>query len=210
KGNESLKENESLKGKGKYRVVLDAGHGAADPGKIGCNGAKEKDINLAVVQKLKGFLEAADVKVILTRESDAPLYDSSAVNKKMSDMNARVSVIESTQPDLVVSIHQNSYHETSVCGPQVFYYKASKEGERAAVMIQNSFSGLQEIENRRLPKANDNYYLLLHTSVPMVIAECGFLSNQKEAQLLVQDSYQERVAWVLHLGILQFCNRQID
>lgn len=189
-----------------FCVVLDAGHGASDPGKIGCNDAKEKDINLSIVQKLKGNLEAKGVKVVLTRESDAPLYDASAANKKMSDMNARVSIIESTLPDLVVSIHQNSYHESSVCGPQVFYYKASEKGKRAAECLQASFDGLEEIDNRREAKANDNYYLLLHTSVPLVIAECGFLSNPREAELLIQDSYQEKVAWVLHLGILEYLN----
>ena len=189
-----------------YCVVLDAGHGASDPGKIGCNDAKEKDINLAIVQKLKTYLEEEDVRVVLTRTSDEPLYDASASNKKMSDMNARVSIIESTLPNLVISIHQNSYHESSVCGPQVFYYKASEEGKRAAECLQASFDGLEEIDNRRLAKANDNYYLLLHTSVPLVIAECGFLSNPREAELLIQDSYQEKVAWVLHLGILQYLN----
>lgn len=201
-------ENFKMAGSSGYCVVLDAGHGATDPGKIGCNDAKEKDINLAIVQKLKRFLEAEDIKVVLTRESDEPLYDVSASNKKMSDMNARVSIIESTSPDLVVSIHQNSYHESSVCGPQVFYYKASEDGKRAAEILQASFDRVEEIENRRIAKANDNYYLLLHTSVPMVIAECGFLSNPQEAELLIQDSYQEKVAWVLHLGILQYLNEE--
>lgn len=199
-------ENFSMAGSSGYCVVLDAGHGASDPGKIGCNDAKEKEINLAIVQKLRQFLEAEDIRVVLTRESDDPLYDASASNKKMSDMNTRVSIIESTSPDLVVSIHQNSYHESSVCGPQVFYYKASAEGKRAAEILQASFDGIEQIENRRVAKANDNYYLLLHTSVPMVIAECGFLSNPQEAELLIQDSYQEKLAWVLHLGILQYLN----
>ena len=185
-------------------VVLDAGHGAADPGKIGCNDAREKDINLAIVLKLKQYLEAENVKVVLTRESDEPLYEESAVNKKMSDMNARVSIIESTKPDLVVSIHQNSYHESSVCGPQVFYYKASEKGKLAAECLQASFDGLEEIDNRRLAKANDNYYLLLHTSAPMVIAECGFLSNPGEAELLIQDAYQEKLAHVLCQGIMEY------
>lgn len=194
----------------KYCVVLDAGHGADDPGKIGCNDAEEKDINLAIVKKLKQFLEAADVQVVLTRDSDAPLYESSASSKKMSDMRARIATIEKTKPDLVVSIHQNSYHESDIYGPQVFYYKASAQGKLAAEILQASFDGIEEIENRRVAKSNDNYYLLLHTSVPMVIAECGFLSNPTEAQLLVQENYQEKISWVLHLGILQYlsCSKE--
>lgn len=201
-------EKNERTGRSGYCVVLDAGHGAADPGKIGCNQANEKDINLKIVQKLKYFLEEQDVKVVLTRESDEPLYDAGASNKKMSDMKTRVSLIESTAPDLVVSIHQNSYHEPAVSGPQVFYYKASGNGKRAAEILQASFDGLKEMENKRVAKANDNYYLLLHTSVPLVIAECGFLSNPKEADLLIQENYQEKIAWVLHLGILQYLNEQ--
>ena len=124
-------------------------------------------------------------------------------------MNARVSIIESADPELVVSIHQNSYHESSVCGPQVFYYKASEKGKQAAEYLQASFDGLEEIDNRRQAKANDNYYLLLHTSAPMVIAECGFLSNPQEAELLVQDSYQEKVAQVLHGGIMEYLKQSL-
>lgn len=206
---QSVWSEASVTGKEQHCVVLDAGHGAADPGKIGCNDAKEKDINLAIVLKLQKYLEQDNVKVILTRDSDEPLYEDSAVNKKMSDMNARVSIIESADPELVVSIHQNSYHESSVCGPQVFYYKASEKGKQAAEYLQASFDGLEEIDNRRQAKANDNYYLLLHTSAPMVIAECGFLSNPQEAELLVQDSYQEKVAQVLHGGIMEYLKQSL-
>lgn len=188
-------------------VVLDAGHGAADPGKVGCNQANEKDINLSIVKKLKTALEKEKVRVVLTRESDEPLYQPDAPNKKMADMNRRIEIMEAASPDLVVSIHQNSYHDPSVCGPQVFYYHASEKGKRAAQFLQASFDEVDEIENRRKPKANDNYYLLLHTSMPMVIAECGFLSNPREADLLIQDTYQEKIARVLTKGILNYLNR---
>lgn len=190
-----------------FTVVLDAGHGADDPGKIGCNQVLEKEVNLAIVMQLKAFLEAADVSVVLTRKDDAPLYEKGAVNRKRSDMQARISVIEQVSPDLAVSIHQNSYHDSSVKGPQVFYYKTSKEGKCAAELLQKSFDGIKGLENRRIAKANDTYYLLLHTSVPLVIAECGFLSNPEEAEHLTEEAYQRQMAWVLHLGILQYLNR---
>lgn len=188
-------------------VVLDAGHGAADPGKVGCNQAREKDINLSIVKKLKTALEKEKVRVVLTRESDEPLYQPDSPNKKMADMNRRIEIMEGASPDLVVSIHQNSYHDPSVCGPQVFYYHASEKGKRAAEILQASFDEVEEINNRRKPKANDNYYLLLHTSMPMVIAECGFLSNPDEAALLIQEAYQEKLAKALTKGILKYLNR---
>ena len=106
-------------------VVVDAGHGGTDPGKVGVDGSLEKDINLAVAERLKTYLEQDDVKVIMTRETDTGLYSETDSRKKMADMKKRCEIIEESGADLVVSIHQNSYHEESVSGGQVFYYRDS-------------------------------------------------------------------------------------
>ena len=90
---------------GRLCVVVDAGHGGDDPGKIGINGAPEKDINLQIAQKLKKYLEAEDVEVVLTRETEDGLYDAHASNKKVQDMKRRIEIIEKTDPVLTVSIH---------------------------------------------------------------------------------------------------------
>lgn len=195
-----------LQQKEPYVVVLDAGHGGLDPGKVGVDGTLEKDINLSLVYKLKDLLEAADVTVILTRDSDEGLYQESDTNKKRADMNARCQMIEAEQPDLTVSIHQNSYHEEYVKGAQVFYYEKSEEGRRLAQILQKGFDRVLGEENTRQAKANDQYYLLLHTSCPVVIVECGFLSNWEEAAKLSDEGYQEKLAWAIHLGILQYLN----
>ena len=92
-------------------VVVDAGHGGTDPGKVGVDGSLEKDINLAVAERLKTYLEQDDVKVIMTRETDTGLYSETDSRKKMADMKKRCEIIEESGADLVVSIHQNSYHE---------------------------------------------------------------------------------------------------
>lgn len=189
-----------------FVVVLDAGHGGVDPGKVGVDGTLEKDVNLSLVYKLKAFLEAADVTVILTRDSDEGLYQSGDTNKKRADMNARCQLIEDQQPDLVVSIHQNSYHEEYVKGAQVFYYTGSEEGKKLAEILQAGFDTVLGEENTRKAKANDQYYLLLHTSCPIVIVECGFLSNWEEAAKLTDQGYQEKLAWSIHLGILRYLN----
>ena len=81
-------------GKEKPCVVIDAGHGGADPGKVGVDGSLEKDINLKIAKKLAMFLAAADVDVVLTREGDAGLYDENVSNKKVQDMKNRVALIE--------------------------------------------------------------------------------------------------------------------
>ena len=140
---------------GRLCVVVDAGHGGDDPGKIGINGAPEKDINLQIAQKLKKYLEAEDVEVVLTRETEDGLYDANASNKKVQDMKRRIEIIEKTDPVLTVSIHQK-------------------------------------------------------TKGTIVIVECGFLSNQAEAEKLCDEEYQDRIAWLIHKGILRYLKQYLS
>lgn len=189
-------------------VVIDAGHGGKDPGKVGIDGSLEKDINLQIALKLQKFLEAQDVDAVLTRDSDMGLYDETASNKKVQDMKNRVQIIEETQPTLTVSIHQNSYHEEYVHGAQVFYYAGSDKSKELAERIQQVMALELDKDNARKAKANDSYYLLKKTSSPIVIVECGFLSNYEEAQKLSSELYQEKVAWAIHLAVLQWLNSE--
>lgn len=195
-------------GAGDICVVIDAGHGGADPGKVGINGALEKDLNLQIANRLKKFLEAQDIKVVMTRTDEGGLYDENASNKKVQDMKRRIAVIEEAQPEIVVSIHQNSYQEEYVHGAQVFYYTGSETGKALAETIQRRFVISLDPENKRAAKANDSYYLLKKTSVPIVIVECGFLSNREEAEKLNSAIYQEKAAWAVHMGVLQYLNSQ--
>ncbi len=155
----------------KLRVVIDAGHGGDDPGKVGINGVNEKDVNLQIAQQVKKFLEANDVEVIMTRESDAGLYDADASNKKVQDMKRRIALIGEAEPALTVSIHQNSYPKEYVHGAQVFYYTGSTQGQLLAESIQGQLVERVDAENKRQIKANDSYYLLKKTEVPIVIVE---------------------------------------
>lgn len=195
--------------KKKYIVCVDPGHGGTDPGKVGINGQLEKDINLAIAKKLKIYLEASDVTVVLTRDKDMGLYSSGDAHKKMADMRKRCQLIEEVKPDLVISIHQNSYHEEAIRGGQVFYYKTSVRGKKLAQILQERFDYVLGDANKRQAKANDNYYLLLHVKEPIIIAECGFLSNWEEAEKLETKEYQDRLAWTLHMGIMEYLNQEI-
>ena len=116
-------------------VVLDAGHGGKDPGKVGVGGQLEKDINLQIVLRIKLYLEMNDIQVILTRESDDGLYRLSDSNKKSADMRRRIEIINEVMPDVMVSIHQNSYHESEIRGAQVFYYQNSEKGKAFAQIM---------------------------------------------------------------------------
>ena len=195
--------------KKKYIVCVDPGHGGTDPGKVGINGQLEKDINLAIAKKLKTYLEASDVTVVLTRDKDMGLYSSGDAHKKMADMRKRCQLIEEVKPDLVISIHQNSYHEEAIRGGQVYYYKTSVRGKKLAQILQERFDYVLGDANKRQAKANDNYYLLLHVKEPIIIAECGFLSNWEEAEKLETKEYQDRLAWTLHMGIMEYLNQEI-
>ena len=159
-----------------YFVILDAGHGGNDPGKIGVDGTLEKDLNLVIANKVKRLLEQQGVKVLMTRESDAGLYDEGAGNKKVQDMKRRCSLINEENPSCVVSIHQNSYHQESVCGPQVFFYSTSKEGEELAKVLQEELIRVVKPKKERQVKANDSYYMLKRTSAPICIVEY-YVSN---------------------------------
>lgn len=189
-------------------IVVDAGHGGVDPGKVGTAGTLEKDINLAIAQKLQARLAADGFTVVMTRESDAGLYSETATNKKREDMAARVRMISEAQPELTVSIHQNSFPDASCKGAQVFYYKDSEESKRFAELLQKKFPELLGDGNTRQAKANSAYYLLRKTACPVVIAECGFLSNPTEEALLSSPEYQEKVADVLYQGIKQYLSER--
>lgn len=188
-------------------VILDAGHGGNDPGKISVDGTQEKDLNLEIAKKLRELLEQQDIEVIMTREEDRGLYDENASNKKAQDMKRRCEFINTEQPACVVSIHQNSYHEESIYGAQVFYYGTSKESQSLAELIQEELIRFVDPENHRQAKANDTYYLLKKTEAPVVIVECGFLSNWEENGKLKDEGYQDQLVWAIHMGVMRYLNQ---
>lgn len=185
------------------QVVIDIGHGGADPGKVGINSSLEKDINLAIGLYLKEYLSAAGYSVTLTRETDVSLADTDASNQKLSDFQNRTRLINDLAPSAVISIHQNSYPQETVQGTQVFH-SGSTESEYLASCIQEQCRRILEPENHRQIKKNTDYYLFRHVSCPIVIVECGFLSNYKEANLLITEAYQQKSAWAIYMGTVQF------
>lgn len=191
----------------KVTIVVDAGHGGIDPGKVGVNNALEKDINLAIALKLERNLKENGINVVMTRRDDNGLYKETDSNKKVRDMKNRLAIIEEAKPVLAVSIHQNSYPDASVSGVQVFYYKDSVKSKEAAEIMQAQLIKTLKPEKERTAKDNSSYYLLKKTSVPIMIIECAFMSNPTEANLLTQEAYQERVAWGIYMGIMQYINK---
>lgn len=187
-------------------VVIDAGHGGFDPGKVGVNGALEKDINLAIAMQLKELLELNDLNVVMLRTEDVGLYLEGDSNKKALDLKRRVQLMAEAKPVLAVSIHQNSFPQESAYGAQVFYYTDSEQGKEFAKIMQATLKEFITDGNHRLEKPNKDYYLLKKSTCPLIIVECGFLSNQMEAKLLITEKYQREMAWVIHLGVMRYLN----
>lgn len=194
---------------GEQMVVIDAGHGGFDSGKVGINGVMEKDINLLIAKKVQKNLEQAGIRTLMTREEDHGLYDNDEENKKQQDMKRRCSKINESGADLAVSIHQNSYTQEYVCGPQVFYYETSLQGRKLAEMLQETLNQRLEIVRPRVCKANETYYILRKTKIPTVIVECGFLSNTEEAEKLMNENYQEKTARAVCDGIQKFLQENL-
>lgn len=209
-GQESPTENETSSGQRKFAtgqrgtIVLDPGHGGEDPGMVGVGGVKEKEINLQVAQALGNLLEQQGFEVVYTRTTDAGLYDAETANKKAQDMQRRCAVIEEEKPVLSVSIHQNSYSDSSVYGPQVFYFEHSAEGQALASCVQEQLNTQLEIAKPRVIKGNTNYYILKRSEGTTILVECSFLSNPQEAEKIQTAEYQQAVAQAICSGILEY------
>jgi N-acetylmuramoyl-L-alanine amidase len=199
----SQAETEETPAKG--TIVIDAGHGGFDSGMVGEGGVSEKLLNLVYARKLEQLLRAQGYQVVQTRETEDGLYDEDQTHKKAQDMQRRVAVIAETAPLLTVSIHQNSYpQDASVCGPQVFYYEQSQEGEKLAASIQDCLNEELQIERPRAQKGNSSYYILKRSASITVIVECGFLTNAEEEQKLQEEAYQDQLVQAICDGVVQY------
>ena len=187
-------------------IVLDPGHGGEDSGAVANNNILEKNINLQIALKLKTFLQANGFDVIMTRETDTAIYDAHERNqKKRSDLLNRVKIFNSSHNNIVISIHQNKFTQSQYSGAQIFYSANNKKSEFLAENIKTSIVSLLQPDNeRQCKKAGSEILVLNNTEVPCVMVECGFLSNETEAQKLSDDSYQSDMAYCICLGFLEY------
>ncbi len=182
-------------------IAIDPGHGGRDPGKIGINEAMEKDINLSIAMKLKEQLVRGGYRVVMTREEDISLSSEGDGHKQLADLKKRVDIVNNSNAKLAISIHQNSFTQEDCKGAQVFYYGGSQNSEPLAHIMQEQIKSNLQKDNKRKALAENSYYMLKNTYGTIIIIECGFLSNNEEANLLTQDNYQENMAEAIYLGI---------
>lgn len=189
-----------------YTIVVDPGHGGIDPGSIGYKTkVKESELNLKLSLMLAEKLRAVGVRVILTRTDDNSLATGSTGKSfKKEDMKLRKEMINKIRPNMVVSVHMNSYTNHTLRGAKVFYDKTSEISRQIAESIQEQFSKNLEASNN-VASVGD-YYMLKCTESPSVIAECGFLSNARDEQLLLDPAYQEKIVNCIFTGIINFLN----
>ena len=183
-----------------YTIVIDAGHGGRDGGCVGENGSIEKDLNLAYSKTLQKMLEDRGVSVIMTRTDDNGLYSNSANNKKLSDMKARAKIITNYKPNLVVSIHMNSFALKSAKGARVFHKIDSEPSKTVGDNIQKSLHYYCSAPATK--SSAGDYYILNCTNYTSVLIECGYLSNAEEEYNLNQKEYREKLVHSIFSGIL--------
>jgi len=157
--------------------------------------------------KVQNLLEQAGATVILTRSDENAIYDldkNTLREKKISDIHNRVKIGNESAADIFVSIHLNKIPQNQYWGWQTFYKSGNEESSKLAKCIQTSLSEAIEKENKRVAMKLDNVYIIKHVEIPISIVECGFLSNSEEERLLLEDEYQDKLAWGIYTGIMDY------
>lgn len=188
-------------------IILDAGHGVPDEGAQSSNGTTEAQTNLKIVLKLQNLLEQSGAEVLLTRSDENAIYDldsDTLKQKKISDIHNRVKIGNENSADIFVSIHLNKIPQEQYWGWQCFYQEGKEQSIQLAKSIQTNLNEAIQKENKRVAMKLDNVYIMKHVEIPTSIVECGFLSNKEEEQLLLQDEYQDKLAWGIYTGIMDY------
>lgn len=188
-------------------VVLDAGHGKPDEGAESSTGTTEAETNLRIALKVQNLLEQSGSTVILTRSDENGIYDldkTTLREKKISDVRNRVKIGNESSADIFVSIHLNKIPQEQYWGWQCFYKQNDENSTALAKSLQENLNEAIQKDNKRVAMRLDNVYIMKHVEIPISIVECGFLSNVEEEKLLLTDEYQDKLAWGIYNGIMDY------
>ena len=190
-------------------IVVDAGHGVPDEGAQSSKGTTEAETNLKISLKLQNLLEQSGCIVILTRSDENAIYDldkNTLREKKISDIRNRVKIGNNSSADIFVSIHLNKIPQQQYWGWQCFYNSGNEKSINLAKKIQANLNGVIQKDNKRVAMKLDTVYIMKKVEIPISIVECGFLSNPEEEQQLLNDEYQDKLAWGIFNGIIEYFN----
>lgn len=188
-------------------IVLDAGHGGLDSGAVGATGVLEKDVNLSIVLALRDMFEMSGFEVVLTRDEDISIYDPGVEgirNQKLNDMDNRLAIIQKYPDSIFLCIHQNNFTDPKYFGGQMFYNNNNPQNRTLAQIMQNKFAQLQPGNGREIKLTGEELFLLKSNKNPSLMIECGFLSNPEEEQKLSTWEYQQKVAFTIYGGVMEF------
>ena len=170
-------------------------------------GTTEAETNLKIALKVQNLLEQSGAIVVLTRSDENAIYDldsKTLKQKKISDIHNRVRIGNESQADIFVSIHLNKIPEEQYWGWQCFYKNEDEQSIKLAKSLQKNLNEAIQKENTRVPMKLENVYIMKNVEIPTSIVECGFLSNAEEEKLLLEDSYQNKLAWGIYNGIIDY------
>lgn len=196
-GNGKFRTSGGLSGK---IITLDAGHGGSDPGAIGSDGTKEKNITLAITKAVKELLEKKGAKVYMTRTTDVDVYGPNASDA--DELLARVNVGEKYNSDLFVSLHINSSVNKNVGGFSTYYYPKTSNDLRIAKSIQDQLTANFGVDDLGVRQAN--FYVIKRISMPATLVEMCFISNEKELVLMKGKWFQNKTARLIAAGIEKY------
>lgn len=196
-GNGKFSTSGGLSGK---IITLDAGHGGSDPGAIGSDGTKEKNITLAITKAVKELLEKKGAKVYMTRTTDVDVYGPNASDA--DELQARVNVGEKYNSDLFVSLHINSSVNKNVGGFSTYYYPKTSNDLRIAKSIQDQLTANFGVDDLGVRQAN--FYVIKRISMPATLVEMCFISNEKELVLMKGKWFQNKTARLIAAGIEKY------
>jgi N-acetylmuramoyl-L-alanine amidase len=179
--------------RGRYRVVIDPGHGGPDPGAVGIGGLRETDVVLDVGLQLAQLLQNRGVQVLLTRTSEVDV-----------DLPPRVSLANRSGANLFVSLHANalSMDRPDVNGIETFYYQGGRAYE-LALSIQQQLMAVSPGTPDRGARPG-RFFVIRRTVMPSVLTEMGFVTGEIDAPRLADARYRQQLAAALAAGILSY------
>ena len=182
--------------RGRYRVVIDPGHGGPDPGAVGIDGLRETDVVLDVGLQVAQLLPARGVGVSMTRTSEVDV-----------DLPPRVNLANSIGANVFVSLHANalSMDRPDVNGVETFFFEGGSSRE-LAVIIQDQLMAVSPGTPDRGARPG-RFYVIRRTTMPSVLAEMGFVTGQIDAPRLADPNFRRRLAQAVSSGILAYLNR---
>jgi len=179
-------------------ILIDAGHGGAQPGAPGVSGVWEKTYNLAVALRAGELLRWAGAKVSFTRIGDQTV-----------SLRERVDKVQEVGAEILVSIHANASLTRDATGTETLYHPAVLESRMLAEALQSEVTALLGLANRGIKERSD-LYILRHSPVPSALVEVGFLDHPEEGSFLLTPEAVDRASMGLVRGIAAFFLRNPD